>query len=706
MRCNIVTALLLQLLSGWLASATIARQQHNTTDLINILDKRQAPGQCTLNCFSEVLPRFDCPDLLKCICADEAVADALRQCVTASGCSIEEALQGQKVQAETCGFPKRNRVMLLTIVQTALFSLAATCAALRVLARGRHFGGAGCGWDDAMLFATCLPMLGLTVVGYMEQIAGLGRDIWELEFGQIENVLKLFYIGNTFYSPVVFGAKIAFVLLYLRIWKDSSKIFRWTCQCILALLVVAMLGFTLSTILLCTPVSYSWKALSGAKGTCVNREAQLFSNSAVNIAMDFVVLLLPVPRIIQLSMDWPKKIGLLCTFLVGFAATATSITQYYYLITRVSSTENPTWDYFDIGLWRITEMYLSVICCCMPMIAGVSKRAFKHASDAVSVPSTVSELWRKTKGSTTTTSSKSQDNPKLTANVTLTGSLGLQSSWVELKDVYKQNDTQLSSTAVNLRSSYTLQGTHTPKLSGATTVVPSPTPTPFATACTRERALNETQWDLYQREHPMRSETRSRQRGYSTPDHLQKQSTPDQSGGMKARISRIDSDASSYSVSPSYTSTARYVDKAVGADRSSMLRPPFEGRTRTRADTVPSADRGAPGSRIAVNVPTAARRHVGRLSNSGYCTMLPPPTPSPRSDVSEDIVVTPDQILTWARHSQSQVLHQAQLSAARSEARRGPYADLDERMQLEARSYSDRALPETPDASTYYPKWI
>ncbi|KAF2208977.1 hypothetical protein CERZMDRAFT_48334, partial [Cercospora zeae-maydis SCOH1-5] len=343
-----------------------ANRTHTRRELHDFLTQRQQPGSCTLNCFTTVLPQFNCPDLLQCICHDKAVAAALQQCSVASGCSIQEGLQGQKAQAEACGFPKRDRVMLFTVTQTALFTLATLCAILRLLARGKTFGGAGYGWDDAMLFATCLPMLGLTVVGYMEQMAGLGKDIWELEFSQIENVLMLFYIGNTFYSPVVFGTKMAFVLLYLRIWKDSSMTFRRVCQFVLALLAMATVAFTLTTIFLCMPISYTWKALSGLKGTCVDRNAQLYSNSAVNIAMDVVVLLLPVHKILQLRMSWPKKIGLLCTFFVGFATTATSAIQFYYLITRLNSTQNPTWDYFDIGIWRITEMYLGVVCCCMP----------------------------------------------------------------------------------------------------------------------------------------------------------------------------------------------------------------------------------------------------------------------------------------------------------------------------------------------------
>ncbi|KAM3424047.1 hypothetical protein BST61_g11402 [Cercospora zeina] len=652
-------------------------------ELHDFLSKRQQPGSCTLNCFTKVLPQFNCPDLLQCICHNGAVAAALQQCSVASGCSIEEALQGQKTQAETCGFPKRDRVMVFTVTQTALFTLATVCAIMRLLARGKSFGGAGYGWDDAMLFAACLPLLGLTVVGYMEQMAGLGKDIWELEFPQIERVLMLFYIGNTFYSPVVFGTKMAFVLLYIRIWKDSSIIFRRICQIVLVLLAMATIGFTFSTIFLCTPISYTWKALSGLKGTCVDRNAQLYSNSAVNVAMDVIVLLLPVRKILQLRLHWPKKIGLLCTFFVGFATTATSIIQFYYLITRLNSTQNPTWDYFDIGIWRITEMYLGVICCCMPMIAGLVKRSVQRASQAVSFPSPIGELWSKTRSlaTNTTTSSKPKIDPKLTAHVTLTGSLGLNSSLLHLKS----DDTPRSEQSVELRNISTRsygesiedhpedsrpnRDGHVSALSNASTAVTAT----ISAAQIQENMARQQQWEIYQKEHPVRSRSAARRRGHCLPHREQDTmvlSAPYED--MKSRISRIEPDEPSFLATVARQAAfSTYVDRAAGADHSSRPSRPSLPRADTMPSTspipymfpipyrpspspAPSSSHSNRGSRVAVQISSASHRYGGLESNNGVWTALPPITRSPMSNDSQTTSITPDKILSWASRSQRQ----------------------------------------------------
>ncbi|EME45544.1 hypothetical protein DOTSEDRAFT_102791, partial [Dothistroma septosporum NZE10] len=308
-----------------------------------------------------------------------------------SKCSIGDLLASKKVQAGICGEPVRDRSMTLFATATILFVLAIACATSRALSRGRYFGGAGYGWDDWTLFLCCAPMLGLTVTGYMGVKYGLGQDTWELSVDDIEKCLMLFYVGNTFYAPVVFGTKVAFVLLYLRVWKDGV-VFHRVCYVILALLAVALVGFESSTIFLCSPIDYTWKAIRGAQGHCIHRQAQLYTSSSTNVAFDLVVLLLPLPNILALQMNSKKKIGLLFTFVVGFATTAASATQLYYLVTKLNDTQNPMWDFFDIALWRITEMYLSIICCCMPMMAGLGVRSWKRVVSWPSLPSSFHSL--------------------------------------------------------------------------------------------------------------------------------------------------------------------------------------------------------------------------------------------------------------------------------------------------------------------------
>ena len=99
-----------------------------------------------------------------------------------------------------CGEPIRNRSMTFFVTATILFVLAVACATSRAVSRGRSFGGAGYGWDDWTLFICCLPMLGLTVTGYMEAHYGLGRDTWDLSLDNIVTCLMVSQYAMLLYT--------------------------------------------------------------------------------------------------------------------------------------------------------------------------------------------------------------------------------------------------------------------------------------------------------------------------------------------------------------------------------------------------------------------------------------------------------------------------------------------------------------------------
>lgn len=108
--------------------------------------------------------------------------------------------------------------------------------------------------------------------------------------------------------------KVSLVLLYLRIWPGSTQqsSFRITCWIVLSFLLATWISTTLATIFACDPISYAWNSVIGEKGTCINRQNAVYAYAALNIAYDFVVLLLPIPRLLRLKVSTGEKIGYDC----------------------------------------------------------------------------------------------------------------------------------------------------------------------------------------------------------------------------------------------------------------------------------------------------------------------------------------------------------------------------------------------------------
>jgi hypothetical protein len=71
-----------------------------------------------------------------------------------------------------------------------------------------------------------------------------------------------------------------------------------------------------SNIFLCNPVMFMWdKSIKG--GHCLNELVIWFTNAGINIALDLIILLLPLPTIPTLQISAGQKKGLIVMFSLG-----------------------------------------------------------------------------------------------------------------------------------------------------------------------------------------------------------------------------------------------------------------------------------------------------------------------------------------------------------------------------------------------------
>lgn len=170
--------------------------------------------------------------------------------------------------------------------------------------------------------------------------------------------------------------KVSVLQLYLRIWTAEavSHWFRRTCWAFIWILITTMFAFVISLIFQCGPVSYAWNDWDGLhKGTCINRAGQIYALGAINIAYDVFVFVLPLHNFLKLNISWRRKMGVCMIFMVGLLVTVCSIVRLQYLV-KVGLSSNPTWDYNSTAIWSSVECNFSVICTCMPAMAGLMQR--------------------------------------------------------------------------------------------------------------------------------------------------------------------------------------------------------------------------------------------------------------------------------------------------------------------------------------------
>jgi hypothetical protein len=159
------------------------------------------------------------------------------------------------------------------------------------------------------------------IVG-VERDEGLGvykgnRDI------DAQNLAKLVIINNNLWAVAVNVTKASILAQYLRLFSSRST--RFVCYFLLFLLIPVVCWSVFAGTFLCTPVAKLWKP--HLPGHCMNPRQYWLSAAAINIGMDFTVLLLPLPAITQLRLPRKQKICLVLMFLLGFFVCVVSVVR-------------------------------------------------------------------------------------------------------------------------------------------------------------------------------------------------------------------------------------------------------------------------------------------------------------------------------------------------------------------------------------------
>ena len=78
------------------------------------------------------------------------------------------------------------------------------------------------------------------------------------------------------------------------------------------------LAFTLTCIFNCTPISYIWQNWDGEhSGKCINFHIFGWAHAGINIALDVVIIGVPIPELLRLSMSVRKKVQVVLMFSIG-----------------------------------------------------------------------------------------------------------------------------------------------------------------------------------------------------------------------------------------------------------------------------------------------------------------------------------------------------------------------------------------------------
>ncbi|KXS99514.1 hypothetical protein AC578_4265 [Pseudocercospora eumusae] len=307
---------------------------------------------------------------------DKIFSSAVTHCVQRHCPTLQDVLQWQTQYASLCDLPARDHGLLEVGVIYALFAVATVSFVGRLLSRSRFMNGPGFWWDDCLVLVLWMMSIELVICLAIMRHNGAGRDaIGWVSKDHVEKVLLWVYASEPFYISGTYGFKLVWVLLYLRMW-EANTLFRKVCWYTAGLLMMGLVGFGVGAIAAFWPQQYYTgdSAIVRTHRAGIDLIPAVFIIGALNVAGDFWVLLLPIPKLINLESITKQRRMWICTlFLLGFVVTVCSMVRCTTIL-PLRNTTNVTWDFGHFVTWSEVEIHLSMVSCNLPALAGLIHR--------------------------------------------------------------------------------------------------------------------------------------------------------------------------------------------------------------------------------------------------------------------------------------------------------------------------------------------
>ena len=126
---------------------------------------------------------------------------------------------------------------------------------------------------------------------------------------------KTYLAADALWAAANTSIKFSIVHFYITIFR-SSTIFRKIANTVIILIIALGVAILISDVLTCRPLSKYWNPLE--RGVCQDPIKSFVALSSCNIAIDLIIILLPMPMIWGLQMATMRKIELTFIFAIGF----------------------------------------------------------------------------------------------------------------------------------------------------------------------------------------------------------------------------------------------------------------------------------------------------------------------------------------------------------------------------------------------------
>jgi hypothetical protein len=125
---------------------------------------------------------------------------------------------------------------------------------------------------------------------------------------------NIVWMDELSYTIIINLIKISLLCFFLRIFPNRR--FRIACSGMIVFLISIAVMWALLLTFQCQPISTNWN-INIPHSKCHNVQAYAYIGAASSMSEDVIIMILPIPFLIQLQVSMRKKIGVLLIFSLG-----------------------------------------------------------------------------------------------------------------------------------------------------------------------------------------------------------------------------------------------------------------------------------------------------------------------------------------------------------------------------------------------------
>ncbi|KAF7197802.1 Satratoxin biosynthesis SC1 cluster protein 4 [Pseudocercospora fuligena] len=206
--------------------------------------------------------------------------------------------------------------------------LAVSLVGMRMYARFMVQKNAGV--DDGFILVSVLFCIATSVMIIAQVENGLGKHVKQLEKHEAMRQQQDFLVMIVVYNICLCFTKLSILLQYTRIFPQKG--FRLATWIVMGAVVIYAIWRVLAAIFTCLPVAAFWDK-SIVNKHCQNKFNVAMASTALNMATDLTIALLPMPVLNQLQLPHRQRYALMAVFALGGLVVIISILRLPSLMT-------------------------------------------------------------------------------------------------------------------------------------------------------------------------------------------------------------------------------------------------------------------------------------------------------------------------------------------------------------------------------------